>query len=770
MKILSKLICILALATTAFAVDGWLNFSSPLPIKSAAPYGDGLLMATGGGVRYRTNTADDLYTTSNGLGDQSISAVVVSENEIFAVSDFGIISTMVNGYWQVLSRSYASNKVYVIPGMVCLSGSVLTIAFENRLSFFSLKTLTSIITVDRISDVSLTSESISAMKVRGDSLFVAVGQSLYVRKMDWENLESDVQLYNQDSWSVVKSASNKGYDIKDIAWKNGKLMTFPSEGMRIWDKDGETVVALDTFSVISSDAPLVTLRGHALEDSVLYEKKESVKIIKNDTIRHPYLQSKVCWVSLQPSGKAILAGPNDIFYYDGRKLSELIEYKKFAVGGAYELQVLPGGGVLAASKKGLFSRNFGNEWSEPKLALPSAIGNNTDALGQNMKTLSVIPDGTVFYHIWGQGYFMYSQWGESLETSFMATEGLCMDNILENPKTPYTVAVWTIPAPDNNGFLTTSGSNSGYSLIYVDLNGNISCANNIGSAMLGGPMVARIDKETGDWKVYVGTRKELTTDADGGLDVFTFPPPKQMGGELKKSKIQVKNYYGTPSTPLDMVYEPKTDYFWIVTASSLAYWNEEQDSLRTPLSTNGLTSASFTSIDVDSRGNLWVGTSTNGAYRLTPRVTNPDTLSVTHFTTWHGLLSDRVQDVAIDSLLGYVWFAHDNGVTRYTRNDLRSTEGNMTDAAREEVKVFPNPFRPNRHQYVLFNNISDDAVINIYNRGGRLVATLANERVVGGRAEWDGRMDNGNIVAPGVYQYIIRGKSKVKKGKLLVIH
>lgn len=94
-------------------------------------------MATGGGVRYRTNTADDLYTTSNGLGDQSISAVVVSENEIFAVSDFGIISTMVNGYWQVLSRSYASNKVYVIPGMVCLSGSVLTIAFENRLSFLA---------------------------------------------------------------------------------------------------------------------------------------------------------------------------------------------------------------------------------------------------------------------------------------------------------------------------------------------------------------------------------------------------------------------------------------------------------------------------------------------------------------------------------------------------------------------------------------------------------------------------------------------------------
>jgi hypothetical protein len=157
-------------------------------------------------------------------------------------------------------------------------------------------------------------------------------------------------------------------------------------------------------------------------------------------------------------------------------------------------------------------------------------------------------------------------------------------------------------------------------------------------------------------------------------------------------------------------------------------------------------------------------------YRLTPRTTNPDTLSVLHFTTRQGLLNDRVQDVAVDSSIGVVWFAHENGVSSYQRNDLRGTDGNMTDDAGKDVKVYPNPFRPDRHDYVVFDNVSDDAVINIYNRGGRLVASLTGNDVAGGRAEWKGRMNNGNLVAPGVYQYVIRGASKVRKGKLLIIH
>ena len=790
MKSLLNLICILFIATSVFAQDQWLNYSSPFPIKAAIPSGEGLFLSTGGGLRYRTPNIDNVFTTSKGLGEQSMSAIAISDLGAFAVSDAGIISIMMsNGSWQVLSRSYASSNTHVIPGMALLGGPVLVIAFEDRLSFFNLKTMTSILTVERIADISVSAFPVSAMSIRGDSLIIAAGGGIYMRKMDWENLDTDVQLYDPDSWKIIKKASINNEPIKSIAWKDGIMKTFPTEGMRIWDKDGETRVALDTFSTFNKTESLVTIQGKVLKDSILYER-DSVEY-KNDKgekkYRH-YYRSKVRWVSLQPSGKAVLGGPEIILYYDNGKFTDLTEYKPFPLKSAYELQALPQGGVLAASEDGYFSyytlsdKDKKYVWSKPKET--HIGGNGSDARAHNLKTLSVLSVGGAFYHRWGAGFGLYSGWTDSIVEA-MSLYGVdnvgkpnrdryCMDNWnSDNINAPVVLAVSTTPAPNNMGYLTTSASNKGYSLVYVEYSpyGNpMSCASNVGSMPIGGPMFARID-ENGNWVVYVGTRSSTSTDADGGLDVFTFPPPNKMGGDISKVDTSYrKTYSGAQSTPVDLVYEPKSDYLWMVTTSTLVYWDKDDKDLKSPLSTNGLSGADFTSLDVDSRGNLWVGTKTQGAYRLTPRKTSPDTLSVMHFTTRHGLLSESIQDVAIDTVVGMVWFAHENGVTLYIRDDVRSTEKNMTNEAAGDVKVYPIPFRPKLQPYISFINVADDAVISIYNRGGRLVVSLSGDQISGGRAEWNGRMENGNLVAPGVYQYVVRGKNKVKKGKLLIVH
>lgn len=793
MKYLLNLICIFFIASSVFAQDQWFNYSSPFPIKAAIPTGDGLLLSTGGGLRFRAQNLDDVFTTSKGLGEQSMSAVAISDLGAFAVSESGVISMILsNGTWQVLSRSYTGNNTHVIPGLALLGGPVLVIAFEDRLSFFNLRTMTSILTVERIADINVSAYPITAMDIHGDSLIIAAGGGLYMRKMDWENLDTDVQLYDPDSWKIIKNASINNEPIKSIAWKDGEMKTFPTEGMRIWDKDGETRVALDTFSVFTDDKSMVMIRGKVLKDSILYER-DSVEIKDRDKKRwlHFY-KSKVRWVSLLPSGKAILAGPEIILYYDNGKFTDLTEYKPFPLGIPYELQALPVGGVLVATEEGRFS-HFSyswNEkkyvWSEPTYAVMS--GNGSDARAHNLKTLSVLPDGGTFYHHWADGYAVYSGWADMLTAELYLRgndingvpnrDKYCMDNYFEgnsNGSIAGILAVSSTPAPNNNGYLTTSASKKGYSLVYVE-NGKdergplVSCAKNVGSATIGGPMFARVD-ENGNWVVYVGTREATSTDANGGLDVFVFPPVNKMGGNISKVDTSYrKTYSGAQSTPLDLVYEPITDYVWMVTASTLVYWDKDDKDLKTPLSTNGLTGADYTSIDVDSRGNLWVGTKSQGAYRLTPRKTSPDTLSVMHFTTRHGLLSEGIQDVAVDTVLGMVWFAHDNGVTGYKRDDVRGTEKNMTDKAYEDVKVYPIPFRPKLQPYISFFNVADDAVINIYNRGGRLVVSLSGNQISGGRATWNGRMENGSLVAPGVYQYVIRGGTKVRKGKLLIIH
>ena len=770
MKSLQNLICILAVVSTAFAADEWLNYSNPFPINQAINFGEGFLMATDGGVRYRANDADDMYTTSTGLGDQSVSAVVPYGSDVYAVCENGVISKIEPGKpWEQVSRSYAGSSLHLKPGMARVAGTTMVLAFEDRIAFFSLENKTSILTIEKIRDKSLAS-GIGAMEIQGDSLFVALGKNLYVRKMDWDNLESDVRLNDPESWSVFKDGYNEN-GIKSIAWKDDKIKTFSTEGTRIWDDDGETSVSLDTFSVMSSSAPLVKIRGKAFKDSALYERDSVTRKVGDSlVVERYYYRTRFQWVRLLSSKRAILAGSNDILYYDGKKFSNLTGYATFPIRSVYELRALPTGGVIAASENGYFSRFDGRSWSDPVPAL-YGLGNNSDARAHNMKVLSVNSKKNVFYHVWGFGYMLYTDWGESLDYKLLANDGHCMSSYLDSQ--PYVITISTTPAPDGNGFLTTSASNKGgYSLVYVDLDGNVSCADSIGYAPIGGPMLASIDENSGDWVVYIGTRDGPTLTAEGGLDVVSFPPPKSTGGELssKITKNSVKHYYGISSTPLDMVYEPKSEYIWLVTESSLAYWNKEQDSLRSPLSTNGLTSASFSSIDADRRGNLWVGTASQGAYRLTPRETSPDTLSVLHITTRQGLLSDRIQDVAVDSTAGLVWFAHENGVSGYYRNDLRGTEGNMTDDARAEFKVYPNPFRPSRHPYVFFDNISADAVINIYNRGGKLVMSLRGDRVAGGKTEWDGRLDDGSLVAPGVYQYVVRSGSKVRKGKLLIIH
>ena len=161
---------------------------------------------------------------------------------------------MIGRKWEVVSRSYAGTGARVIPGMVRFggsgSGSVMVIAFEDRLSFMNVKTMTSILTIERIANASLSNSPVRAMDVRGDSLYVAVDSILYVRKMDWRNLGSDVLLNDPNSWKAVK---NDGKIIKAIAWKDGKIKTFFTEGTRIWDKDGLTQATL----VVSSSGSTI---------------------------------------------------------------------------------------------------------------------------------------------------------------------------------------------------------------------------------------------------------------------------------------------------------------------------------------------------------------------------------------------------------------------------------------------------------------------------------------------------------------------------------
>ncbi len=94
----------------------------------------------------------------------------------------------------------------------------------------------------------------------------------------------------------------------------------------------------------------------------------------------------------------------------------------------------------------------------------------------------------------------------------------------------------------------------------------------------------------------------------------------------------------------------------------------------------------------------------------------------------------------------------------------------------EKAKNFPNPFYPGSQRYT---NIylpltywGRDFDVKIYNMSGTTVRTLTNPNEIipaSGQAIWDGRNENGDKVASGLYYYVIDTGGKKFRGKITLI-
>ena len=712
MKFKFLVLYLLLLAVYVGAADKWGAYSDPFPIHDATLLGgDAVLLATEGGVRYRSLTDDYVYHPEHGLEASRFYSVVSAELGIYAISEYGLVASFGGSDkpWRILNRSYVKNNVRAVPRGAVVKGPVLTIAFEDRLAFFDLALNRSMLTIDRISSKSLLTSPIRELLVHEDSLYVRMDKAIYVRKMDWDNLSSDKHLSDPNTWSLVPA---------DVP-------------------------------VVGFDEPVtqVVVGSEVLTDPILYHDDGS---------------SKVKW-QIPANDGTFLVGSEYVFFYKNsdHKITDLTETFGNTPGEVYELRAAPHGGVFAASVDGRLSYGDVNIWGESDYVF-GVIGNGANAYSARIKALSYLPDGDMFYHIWGFVYLMYSEWGKNQKFFYKATDGYCFENYMEN----IAISVSTIAAPDYSGFLTATGSNNGYGVIYFDKDGEVHCANRVGENPVPGVMYAKVDG--GDWLVYVASKTGTALANEGGLDVIRFPAPKSNGGELANGTL--KTYHGISPAPIDMVYDSVGERLWLVSMSNIAYLDEESDTLLMPSSTNGLRGVEYTSIDVDVHGNLWVGTTNQGVFRLTPKKGSPDTLTVKHFTTKDGLLDNYVTDVAIDPVFGVAWFAHEKGVSYYRRDDLLDTRNNMTDLATTDVRAYPIPFRPNVHALFTIDGIAENSVVSIFNRGGALVKSFRNQDVLGGKIEWDGREKTGKFVAPGVYYYVVKSGSKVKKGKFIIIH
>ncbi len=166
-------------------------------------------------------------------------------------------------------------------------------------------------------------------------------------------------------------------------------------------------------------------------------------------------------------------------------------------------------------------------------------------------------------------------------------------------------------------------------------------------------------------------------------------------------------------------------------------------------------------ITIDGGNRKWVGTRDNGVYLLS--ADGMETLE--HFTKENSpLISNEINDIAINGETGEVFIATYAGLCSY--------QGDATDPATSmsssNLKVFPNPVRPDYEGSVHITGLMYNSNVKIVSAAGKLVAEGTS---VGGEFSWNCCHQNGRRVSSGIY-YALCTDENGKKGavaKILVI-
>lgn len=250
-----------------------------------------------------------------------------------------------------------------------------------------------------------------------------------------------------------------------------------------------------------------------------------------------------------------------------------------------------------------------------------------------------------------------------------------------------------------------------------------------------------IDFQNG--KLAVGTEAVGVFECTLGSDPFNRPSNSCVQLTEQNSRLVSNN--------VRLVEYAPDGVLWVATAFGLSRWDEvDEKFMDVPLPPQFPTDV--VAMEFDSRGNLWVGGRGGAARR------DVTTGQFEVFTTVDGLVANEVQSITYDNFTADIYIGTKAGIS------LIPSQIGQPVAEVNQVVAFPNPFVIKSDQDLLSFNFSGEGEVNLFSMAGELVRTMSTN------AQWDGRNENGELVASGVYLFVIEDNSgNVGKGKILLV-
>jgi len=267
-----------------------------------------------------------------------------------------------------------------------------------------------------------------------------------------------------------------------------------------------------------------------------------------------------------------------------------------------------------------------------------------------------------------------------------------------------------------------------------------------GSLLAGNNLVSDILAARNGYKWVIRPRgNALLVFDDGGTISNT-------GDDRYKLLDNLAGSGGLPSREVFSLAEDMDGQIWVGTNKGIAvfyapealFGTGDSDAQQILIEQDGnvqvlLETELVTSIAVDGANRKWLGTQTSGVFLVSP----DGRTQVLHFTAANSPLpSDNIISIAIDGRSGEVFFGTDRGIISY-RSD--ATEGERENAC---ATVFPNPVRESWTGPVAITGLVRDSEVRITDMAGNLVYRTTS---LGGQAIWPGTDMAGNRVVTGVY-------------------
>lgn len=217
----------------------------------------------------------------------------------------------------------------------------------------------------------------------------------------------------------------------------------------------------------------------------------------------------------------------------------------------------------------------------------------------------------------------------------------------------------------------------------------------------------------------------------------------------------------------------KNGVIWVCTDKGIiVYYNPEEIFLKNEF--NGeqilidqggyiqplLESEIVTSIAIDPANRKWFGTDGSGVFFIS----EDGTKELAHFTKENSpLLSNKIQDIAINENNGEVFIATNEGIISYR------SDATLPMQSLDNVYAYPNPVYPDYEGFIVIKNLMQNTTVKISDLYGNLVFETVS---VGGQALWNGKNLKNKKVNSGIYLVYAtdeQGNNKVVT-KILIFH